>query len=144
MIKFDIDLRQVLVFYRDSWFPPPIKLTTWYNGNIVESDVKHHNPIPFILRLMVFNDIFNNISFIFWQKILFVGETGSLWERHPNLSFFLLGPSKLQFWKKSDIQNVFIISLPRVLTKWTFILYNILTWPPSFALLTNERVIHSV
>ena len=32
-------------------FPPPIKLTTWYNWNFVESGVKHHNPNPFWVKL---------------------------------------------------------------------------------------------
>ena len=31
--------------------PPPIKLTTWYNWNIVESGVKHHNPNPYWVKL---------------------------------------------------------------------------------------------
>ena len=43
------------------WFSPPIKLTAmhiWYNWNIVESDIKHHNSNPLTLFTMVFIFIF--------------------------------------------------------------------------------------
>jgi hypothetical protein len=40
--KFVCDLRQVNGFLRVLRFPPPIKLTTRYNWNIVESGVTHH------------------------------------------------------------------------------------------------------
>ena len=46
VIKFVSDLRQVGGFLRLLRFPPPIKLTPQYNWNIVESDVKHHQPNP--------------------------------------------------------------------------------------------------
>ena len=42
-IKFVSDLRQVGGFLQ---FPPPINWQPWYNWNIVESGVKHHNPNP--------------------------------------------------------------------------------------------------
>jgi hypothetical protein len=38
------DLQQVGGFLHQNWL-------TWYNWNIVESDVKHHNPNPFHLWL---------------------------------------------------------------------------------------------
>ena len=38
------DLRQVSDSPRVFRFPPPIKLTPQYKWNIVESDIKHHNP----------------------------------------------------------------------------------------------------
>jgi hypothetical protein len=42
VIKFVSDLRQVGGFVRVLWFHPPIKLTSRYNWNIVESGVKAH------------------------------------------------------------------------------------------------------
>ena len=44
VIKFVSDLQQFGGFLWVLWFPPPIKLTAWYNWNIVESGVKHHKP----------------------------------------------------------------------------------------------------
>jgi hypothetical protein len=41
VIKLASDLGQVGDFL---WFPPTVKLTSRYNWNIVESDVKYHNP----------------------------------------------------------------------------------------------------
>ena len=46
VIKFFSDLLQVGDFLRLLGFPQPIKLTPQYNWNIIESGVKHHNPIP--------------------------------------------------------------------------------------------------
>ena len=48
VIKFVSELRQVGGFLRVLRFPQPIKLTAtpWYNWNIVESGVKHHNHNP--------------------------------------------------------------------------------------------------
>ena len=43
VIKFVSDLWQVAGFHH---FPPPMKLTARYNGNIVESGVKHQKPNP--------------------------------------------------------------------------------------------------
>ena len=40
VIKFVSDLRSSVILLR---FPPPIKMIPWYNWNIVESGVKHHN-----------------------------------------------------------------------------------------------------
>ena len=37
-------------------------------------------------RLMVFNATFNNISFIFWQSVLLVEETGGNPEKTTDLS----------------------------------------------------------
>ena len=51
VIKFVSDLRKVGGYLRLLRFPPPIKLTPQYNWNIVESDVKHHQPNPLIKRL---------------------------------------------------------------------------------------------
>ena len=42
VIKFVSDFWQVGGFLRILRFPQPIKLTTRYNWNIVESGVKHH------------------------------------------------------------------------------------------------------
>ena len=53
VMKFVSELRQVVgifLFFCFLFFglPPPIKLTApWYGWNIVESDVKQHNPTPF-------------------------------------------------------------------------------------------------
>ena len=44
VLKFVSDLRQVGGFLRVRRFPPPIKLTSRYYWNIVESGVKHHKP----------------------------------------------------------------------------------------------------
>jgi hypothetical protein len=44
--KFLCDLRQVGGFLRVLRFPPPINWPPWYNWNIVESGIKHHNPNP--------------------------------------------------------------------------------------------------
>jgi len=43
VIKLVSDLWQVCGFLCVLWFLPPIKLTTTYNLNIVESGIKHHN-----------------------------------------------------------------------------------------------------
>jgi hypothetical protein len=43
-------------------FPPPIKLTTTYNWNIVESDVKHHN--------LKYDNWCNNMYLIIWTLSL--------------------------------------------------------------------------
>jgi hypothetical protein len=43
VIKLVSDLWQVDGFLRVLRFPPPIKRPPWYNWNIVESGVKHHN-----------------------------------------------------------------------------------------------------
>jgi hypothetical protein len=43
VIKFVSDLWQVCGFLWVLRFLPPIKLTTTYNLNIVESGIKHHN-----------------------------------------------------------------------------------------------------
>ena len=45
VIKLGSDLRQVGGFLRVFRFPPPIKLTTMNNWNIVESGIKHYKPI---------------------------------------------------------------------------------------------------
>jgi hypothetical protein len=42
VIKFVSESRHVGCFLRVPRFSPPIKLTPWYNWNIVESGVKHH------------------------------------------------------------------------------------------------------
>jgi hypothetical protein len=95
-----------------------------YQVYLAMSGIQTHN----LIAQVVVNP--TTISIIFIPILTENFICGGNWitlRKTPKLSFFLLGPSKLQFWKKSDIQNVFIISLPRVLTKWTFILYNILT-----------------
>jgi hypothetical protein len=46
VIKFVSDFRQVGGFLWVLQFPPPIKLTTTYNRNIVESGVKHIKTKP--------------------------------------------------------------------------------------------------
>jgi hypothetical protein len=45
VIKLGSDLQQVGGFLRVFRFPPPIKLTTMNNWNIVESGIKHYKPI---------------------------------------------------------------------------------------------------
>jgi hypothetical protein len=52
VINFVSDLLQVGGFLRVFQFPPPIKLTPWYNWNIVESGIKHHNSYPLTLYLV--------------------------------------------------------------------------------------------
>ena len=52
VLKFVSDLRQVCGFLWVLWFLLPIKLTTWYNWNIVESDIKHHNKSNHTLRVV--------------------------------------------------------------------------------------------
>jgi len=47
VINFVSDLRQVNGFLWVLRFPPLIKLTQRYNWNIIESDVKYHNPNPY-------------------------------------------------------------------------------------------------
>ena len=44
VIKFVSDLRQVSVFLWALRFPPPIKLTATKKRNMVEMEVKNHNP----------------------------------------------------------------------------------------------------
>ena len=45
VIKFVSDMRQVGSFHRILWLPPLIKLTTMIFWNIVDSGVKHSNPL---------------------------------------------------------------------------------------------------
>ena len=49
VIKFVNDLQQVGGFLWVFRFPPPIKLTTTYNWNIVESGVKHNKSFIYLL-----------------------------------------------------------------------------------------------
>ena len=44
VIEFVSDLWHVAGFLQVLRFPPPIKLTAYYNWNIVWSGIKHHNP----------------------------------------------------------------------------------------------------
>jgi hypothetical protein len=46
VIKFVGDLRQVGVFLRVVWFPPPKNRPPRYNWNIVGSGIKHHKAKP--------------------------------------------------------------------------------------------------
>ena len=105
VIKFVSDLRQIGGFLRILWLPPAIQMTP----TIVESGVRHHNPIhisrkfrcivtfqipivvyiltkhkPILLFacLMVFKATFNNISVISLRSVLLVEETGGSVENH--------------------------------------------------------------
>ena len=57
MIKFVSDLWLVSEFLRVLWFPPP-----WYNWNIVESGVKHHNPNPLFWHIL-----YDGRCHVMWQ-----------------------------------------------------------------------------
>ena len=61
---------QVGGFLRVVWFPPPIKLPTRYNWNIVESGAKHHNPKPINILFLKAISIFLNHQYILLYLIL--------------------------------------------------------------------------
>ena len=70
VIKFVSYLLQVSGFLRVLWFPPPIKRLPWYNWNIVESGVKHHNQnrtYVFLMPSITFTMlVYWNLSLIFF------------------------------------------------------------------------------
>ena len=53
VIKFVGDLRQVGVFLRVVWFPPPKHWPPRHNWNIVGSGVKHHKAKPEIILMLI-------------------------------------------------------------------------------------------
>ena len=97
MIKYVSDLWQVGCFLRVLQFP-----SLWYNWNIVESGVKHHNPNLFYYDIM--NCVYS--SMVTLRTLQAYGITRRVWSRYQrcNQNPYIEEEQTIQ-WQKDKVQK---------------------------------------